>query len=137
MPQWFSFLLLIALWGMPTYALNALDEDFFNNQEEPSNQPGLQALNPDFFRDNLRGSLPGSQPGEFGCSVVSAKSQAVASARAAEFARAYCTGPANIRWIPRMQGWNGVPQSYNNNNFVAYYGEICCHKKDLRRRRRY
>lgn len=115
-----------------SFAITALDDDFFG--DTPSSNGGVQVLDPNFF-NNSRGRLENAPAGSYGCTSVWAKTPSGESGKIGSKAQAYCDGAPSVRWIPNMKAWRNVPMSYNNNNDVGGYYQICCVRKTSGSRR--
>ncbi len=62
----------------------------------------VTVLDPDFFEKG--GQLSDAQPGEFGCTSISAATPKGESGAVGRAVQNFCEGPAQIRWIPRSYG---------------------------------
>jgi hypothetical protein len=117
----------------------ALDPDFFPNENNYGG-PGIQTLNPDFFRSQ-KGLLPYADAGSFGCVSVWGSTAQAASARLGQTVQNLCQGaPSSVTWVPKTYSWGpyGVAPStsqYSGEPARGHY-QICCVKKGSVRRRR-
>lgn len=132
MVQIFFILSLVFVSG--AHAVTALDDDFFGPSGPNNTNGGLQTLDPDFFR-NSRGQLEKSPAGQFGCTSVWMKTPAGESSAIGSAVQSFCATSPQIKWVPNLKAWRGVPSSYNDMNQVAGYYQICCVRKTEPRRR--
>lgn len=132
------WLVVIYLVAVPSaHAIRALDDNYLAPANPPSNSNGVEVLSPNFF-DDTSGSLPKAEEGKFACTSVWSRTAQGESAAIGKVAQNFCgSATPQVKWVPKMQSWTGVPQSYNNNDAVGGYFHVCCHKQTGRKAGRY
>lgn len=119
------------------FAIRALDDNYLAPSDPPSNSNGVEVLSPSFF-DDTSGTLEKAEVGKFACTTVWARTARGEASGIGKTAQNFCGSAApQIKWVPKMQSWTGVPKSYNNNESVGGYYQVCCVKQTGKRAGRY